>query len=92
MKIAFLSALLVFLFSGCTNQPTPNEFKGPNGNKGYSLDCGTNSKDLAKCYQVASELCPNGYNTLSQNSKPVGVPSMYGTIVASIQSLVIECK
>lgn len=63
MKRLLLVALS-FAISACT---TSQEIKRPDGSAEYLVACGA-STGWNICYQKANELCPTGYNTLSEDA------------------------
>ncbi len=85
------SALLVLMLAGCASiKPVP--FKGPNGNKAYSMHCSGMGRTLGKCYQKAGEVCPNGYSIVGQNTSTIAVPYNGSFVAAPQHSLTIECR
>lgn len=60
--IALVIALLVI--GGCT---TVQDIKRPDGSAEYLIACGA-STGWNICYDKANEVCPGGYNTLSENA------------------------
>ncbi len=65
------------------------EFRGPNGNPAYSMDCGN---DLNACYQKAGEVCVTGYNIIDRSTGTAAVPYGRAIIAAPQHTLAIECK
>jgi len=63
MRLLFLIALS-FAISACA---TSQEIKRPDGSAEYLVACGA-STGWHICYQQANELCPSGYNTLSEDA------------------------
>jgi hypothetical protein len=68
------------------------EFVGPSGRGAYLMDCSGMGRTINACYQKAGQLCPAGYNIVSQSSTPVDIPTMYGTLIASDEKMAVECK
>jgi hypothetical protein len=90
MKNSYL-LLIVFLFIGYASvDPIP--FKGPNGKDAYSMKCSGMGRTLDKCFVKAGEVCPNGYNIISQTSGTVAVPVGASIGAAPKQAMAIECK
>jgi hypothetical protein len=56
-------ALLPLLISACT---TVQEIKRPDGNTDYIVACGA-STGWNICYNKANEVCPAGYNTITED-------------------------
>lgn len=56
-------AALFALVMGCT---TTQEIRRPDGSKEYLVACGAAS-GWNVCYDKANQLCPQGYNTLSED-------------------------
>ena len=90
MKHSYL-VLIIFLFFGCASVH-PSPFKGPNGKDAYSMKCSGMGRTLDKCFSKAGELCPTGYNIISQSSGTVAVPVGGSIMAAPKQALAIECK
>jgi len=63
MRLLLLTALS-FAISACT---TSQEIKRPDGSTEYLVACGAGT-GWNICYQKANELCPSGYNTLSEDA------------------------
>lgn len=63
MKLVFAVLLLAGL-AGCT---TVQRIDRPGGATEYLVACGA-STGWNICYKKANELCPSGYNTLSEKS------------------------
>jgi hypothetical protein len=57
-------ALAILALAGCT---TTQEIKRPDGSTEYLVACGA-SLGWNICYKKANEICPTGYNTLSQDA------------------------
>jgi len=57
-------ALAILVLAGCT---TTQEIKRPDGSTEYLVACGA-SLGWNICYKKANEICPTGYNTLSQDA------------------------
>jgi len=62
MRSLFLVAALLTI-AGCT---TTQEIKRHDGSIEYLVACGAGS-GWNICYEKANEVCPSGYNTLSQD-------------------------
>jgi hypothetical protein len=58
------ASLLFSVMNGCT---TTEQIKRPNGSTEYLVACGA-STGWNVCYSKANELCPRGYNTLSEDA------------------------
>lgn len=61
---AVLVAAVLFVLAGCT---TTQEIRRPGGAIEYLIACGA-ALGWNICYKKANELCPTGYNTLSQDA------------------------
>lgn len=61
---ASISAFSLLPLAGCT---TVQQIKRPNGQKEYLIACGA-SLGWNICYNKANELCPKGYNTVSEHA------------------------
>lgn len=83
--------ILLLTLSACA-EVTPEYFKGPNGRDAYVMRCSGLGRSWAKCYAKAGEVCPSGYEILSQQSGTVAVPVGGGILAAPRQTLVIECS
>ena len=91
MKRTLCVLFFVFL-GGCAGTINPEQFVGPNGKSAYAMDCAGMSKTVAGCYKKAGEICPSGYNVISQSAAPIGIPGKYGTLIVSDDKMAIECK
>jgi hypothetical protein len=60
---AFVIAVVVLALPGCT---TTQEIRRPDGSTEYLIACGA-SLGWNICYEKANQICPSGYNTLSQD-------------------------
>lgn len=75
------------------NRPVePQKFVGPKGKTAYAMDCAGYGRTVSECYQKAGELCPSGYDIISQSSTPIGIPTAYGTIIVTDDKMAVECK
>lgn len=63
MRILSLAAVLLGI-GGCT---TYQEIRRPDGSIEYLVACGA-SLGWNICYEKANQLCPSGYNTLSEDA------------------------
>ena len=63
MKAVLVAAVLLVL-AGCT---TTQEIRRPGGATEYLIACGAGT-GWNICYKKANDLCPSGYNTLSQDA------------------------
>jgi len=63
MRTKILAVGLLAL-AGCT---TTQEIRRPDGSVEYLVACGA-SLGWNICYEKANEICPSGYNTLSEDS------------------------
>ena len=79
----------VILLTGLQGCVSTQEFKGPNGNPAYSMNCGN---DLNRCYQKAGEVCPAGYNIIDRSTATAAVPYGGAIIAAPQHTLAIECR
>lgn len=70
----------------------PHAFNGPNGKLAYSMKCNGMGRTIEDCYKKAGEICSKGYSIIDRSSQPVGVPVNHGTMIASNQTLAVECK
>lgn len=88
--------VLVIALSACglaaCAEITPSQFSGPNGGTAYSMKCSGMGRTLDKCFVKAGELCPGGYQIISQTSGTVIVPVQGGFVGAPNRNLAIECK
>jgi hypothetical protein len=92
MYARILFALLAMPLAGCATVVEPVPFKGPHGGQAYSMNCSGAGRTLEKCYKKSGELCPNGYDIVSQNSSTAAIP-LNGSLYAMPQhNLSIECK
>lgn len=82
-----LSMMMVLTaVQGCVRT---QEFRGPNGNPAYSMNCGNN---LNRCYQKAGEVCPSGYTIIDRSTGTAAVPYGGAIVAAPQHNLSIECK
>ncbi len=56
------------------------------------MKCSGMGRSWDKCFVKAGELCPAGYNVISQTSGTVAVPVGGSIMAAPKQALAIECK
>lgn len=93
MKRICIYAVSGFLLAGCASAIEPQQFNGPNGRAGYSMQCSGMGRTLDACYKKAGELCPKGYDLVSLASGTVAVPMMGGGVLAAPKhSMAVECK
>ncbi len=90
MKIFYL-VVIIFLIFGCASV-NPIPFKGPNSKDAYSMKCSGFGRSWEDCFVKAGELCPAGYNVISQTSGTLAVPVGGSVMAAPKQALAIECK
>jgi len=64
MKRVTAVAFLILLLAGCST--TAQEIRRPGGIKEYSITCGVGS-GYGACYERANQVCPGGYDTLSED-------------------------
>jgi hypothetical protein len=64
MRATLLLAAALFSVTGCT---TTQEIKRPDGSVEYLVACGA-SLGWNICYEKANQICPTGYNTLSEDA------------------------
>jgi hypothetical protein len=84
MKILLGLLVLAFL-AGCVGV---HEVKGPDGKPALALKCG----DATACYKKAGELCPDGYDLVSNNNASY-VGGANGTFYGgSTTTILVECK
>lgn len=86
-----VTLLSLFLVVGCA-EIEPVHFMGPNGGDAYSMRCSGLGRTLEACYQTAGQVCPNGYDIVSQDSSTIIVPVSGGFIGAPKRTLAIECN
>ncbi len=85
-----LATLLILVLMGCA---TSKEIVLPSGQKGHSIDCSGSAIPIAKCYEKAGELCPNGYNIISgNNDKTVGTNLDGSPLFFNNKGILVECK
>jgi hypothetical protein len=63
MRLFPFLAVIALLLSACT---TTQEIRRPDGSSEYLIACGA-ALGWNICYDKANEVCPSGYNTLSQD-------------------------
>lgn len=61
-KLSLTSITILMLVAGCS---TVQEINRPDGKKEYLIACGA-STGWDVCYKRANELCPQGYETISE--------------------------
>ena len=87
MKIAsilFVSAMLV----GCGFTGYVKPVMTPSG-RGYAISY---CDDLSECYQVASEVCPHGYQVIDRGSDQLGSTIIGKTIINhQTETMIIQC-
>ena len=91
MKRIILAALVGVGLTACA-EVNPEHFRGPSGKDAYTMRCSGFGRTWAKCYTKAGEICPNGYNIVSQHSGTIAIPYGGSIIAAPKQTLVVECK
>ena len=91
MRMSLALALMALMLAACSSIE-PKEFRGPNGGRAFSMTCSGMGRTLHDCYQAAGKLCPGGYSVVDSRSTPVGVPVSGGTLIASNDTLAIECR
>jgi hypothetical protein len=64
MRAMLLLAAALLSVVGCT---TTQEIKRPDGSVEYLVACGA-SLGWNICYEKANQICPTGYNTLSEDA------------------------
>ncbi|MBL0422389.1 hypothetical protein JI739_18720 [Ramlibacter sp. AW1] len=89
MRFALVLGLLAL--SGCASVE-PQKFVGPSGKTAYTMDCAGYGRTVAECFKRAGEVCPAGYNVVSQTNAPIGIPTMHGLMIMSDDKMAIECK
>ena len=87
-KLLILSALVA---SGCASIQ-PAQFVGPGGNTAYAMNCSGMGRTLEACFQMAGEVCPEGYTVVNQSTGTAAVPVNGGIVAAPRHSLAVECK
>ena len=85
-----IGILLSLLLCGCAISPRP--LTGPNGRPGYAMRCSGAGRTLEACYQKAGQLCPSGYDVISEGGGGALLGTPHGLIGASRHSLMVECK
>ena len=91
MRIILIISMLAVV-AGCASVK-PQHFVGPNGNNAYHMKCSGYGKRLGDCYEMAGQVCPNGYSVIGMENSVVGLPMANGSMmVAPQQSMAIECK
>jgi hypothetical protein len=85
---------LALLVASCASAIEPRSFVGPNGKTAYSMECSGMGRTLDACFQKAGEVCPRGYQIVSQTSDIVGLPMGrgQGMMIAPKRGLAIECR
>jgi hypothetical protein len=89
MKFLALS-FLIFLTACMSISPT--QFVGPNGKEAYSMRCSGMGRSMEACYQKAGQVCPSGYNIVSNSSSTVGYMYQGTFMMAPKEQLTIECR
>jgi hypothetical protein len=95
MKTSMACGVLATLaLWGCTSA---DPIKLPNGKPGFVIACDGGANRWSSCYKRAAELCPAGYDLVTQNgeSRPMLVttgPGMYTAGTIEERELMIECK
>ncbi len=87
----FLNISILLLLASCASVQ-PQAFKGPNGKTAYSMQCSGGGRTLHDCFIKAGEICPGGYNIVSQatGSRPAYINGQWFQVPK--QELAIECK
>lgn len=89
MRLAICAALLA---AGCATN-SGEAIVGPDGRPAYAMKCSGKMRSMEKCFRDAAELCPTGYDIVSQETGAVGVPaSGGGMMVAPSRSMLIQCR
>lgn len=79
----------------------PKEITGPSGGKAYSMECSGFPRTPEKCWQKASEICPDGYDIVNQQQQNLGGGTVFNvignTVIANNRNhtssyMLIECK
>jgi hypothetical protein len=83
-----LYLIAAIALTGCVAPVRVTHVSGPDGAPAVVLSC----HHEANCYERAGELCPAGYDTLNETSGFAIVPTAYGPVGASRESLLIRCK
>lgn len=91
-RVASVVGLVAVGLTACAEiQPKP--FRGPNGGEAYTMRCSGMGRSMEQCFQKAGEMCPGGYWIVDKGSQTVGVPQTGGgTLIATRETLAIECK
>jgi hypothetical protein len=84
MKKLLTSTTILILLVGCTSS---NQIVLPNGEIGFTVDCGGTANSWSSCYEEAGEVCPIGYEILEQNEERIQIGSSPGIN----RMLVISC-
>ena len=71
------TVFLAIFLAGCAIEPV--KFSGPNGRAAYAMTCSGPGRTIEACYQKAGDMCPSGYDIVSQPTPPV-------------YNLAIECR
>ena len=90
ISIYVTAGTIIFLSACASVNPVP--FKGPNGGEAYSMRCSGLGRSWDSCFVKAGELCPTGYNIISQTSSTLIIPSGNSIMAVPKQGLAIECK
>lgn len=81
-----LIILIAIFLSGCA---TSTKMILPSGVTGYSIECGAYSQE---CYKKAGELCPNGYDIVSDQTTQRTFFSFYGGGSNPNYVFLIQCR
>ncbi len=80
---------LTALMYGCANNPSP--MSTSNDKQSYIINCGFG---INKCYQKATNLCPDGYDIIDHSKKIASLVPHYGEypMTVYIENLTVTCK
>ncbi len=90
-SVVLLVIVTAGILSACASVHL-QQFKGPNGNTAYLMQCSGWGRTLADCYRRAGEICPDGYRVVKQSSATAAVPAGGGVVAAPQYTLAVECK
>ena len=85
MKTKIVLCIFCFVLIGCA-EVIQSQFAGPNGRTAYNMRCSGMGRNMDKCYKIASEVCPKGYDIIENTATSVGVYRVQK------RSMAIECK
>jgi hypothetical protein len=63
MKRVIAAVFMILLMAGCST--TAQEIRRPGGVRQYLITCGAGA-GLKACYEKGNQVCPGGYDTLSE--------------------------